>query len=52
MSLQVNDDAKGIRMTIISDAPSYGITYNCHFVDSTSVIYSPGVINYALREHL
>jgi hypothetical protein len=32
-------------MTIVSDAPSCGVTYDCHSDDSRGVIFAP-------REHL
>jgi hypothetical protein len=39
-------------MTIVSDAPSCGNTYNRHSDNSRGVIYAPRVINYAPRELL
>ncbi len=41
----VNDTSRVIRMTIVNDASSYGVTYNHHSDDSRGVIYIP-------REHL
>ncbi len=36
----------------VSYAPNCGISYACHSDHSSGVIYSPGVFNYAPREHL
>jgi len=38
------------RMTIVSDAPSCGITYGHHSDNSRGVIYTPTVVNCAPRE--
>jgi hypothetical protein len=35
----VNDTPRVVRMMIISDAPSCGITYNCHSDDSRGIIF-------------
>jgi hypothetical protein len=37
-------------MTIIREAPSCIITYDCHSDDSMGVIHAPRVINYAPTE--
>ncbi len=39
-------------MTIISDAPSCAIIYDCCSDNSGGVINVPRVVNYALRESL
>ncbi len=41
----VSDTSRVVRMTIISDAPRLGVTYDCHSDDSRGFIYPP-------REHL
>ncbi len=41
----VNDTTIIVRMMIVSDAPRYCFTYNCHSDDTRDVIYAP-------REHL
>jgi hypothetical protein len=41
----VNSTSRVVRMTIVSDAPSCGVTYDCHSDDSRGVISAP-------REHL
>jgi hypothetical protein len=41
----VNDNSRVVRMSIISDAPSCGVTYDHHSDNSRGVIYAP-------REHL
>ncbi len=46
----VNDTYKVIRMMIVSDAPSCGVTYNRHSDGSRGVIYAPKVVNYVPRE--
>jgi hypothetical protein len=43
----VNDTSRVVRMTIISDAPSYGVTNYCPSDNSRCVIYAPRFINYA-----
>jgi hypothetical protein len=48
----VNDASRVVRMMIVSDTPSCGITYDCDSDDSRGVIYALRVINYAPREHL
>ncbi len=59
-------DSRVVRMTVISDASSWGVTYDRHSDNSGSVIYAPRVVSYtprvvsytprvvsyALREHL
>ncbi len=45
----VNDTSGVIRITIVSDAPHCGVTYDHHLDDSRGVIYSPRVINYVPR---
>ncbi len=45
----VNDTSRVIRVTIISDALSCGITYDGHSDDSRDVTYAPRVINNASR---
>ncbi len=47
----INDTPRVVRMMIVSDAPSCGVTYNCHSDDSRGIIYAPRVINYYPREH-
>ncbi len=46
----VNGTSRVIRITIISDGPSCGITYSHSSDDSRGVIYTFRVINYTLRE--
>ncbi len=41
----VNDASRVIRMTIVTDAPGCGITYDYHSDNCRGVIYAP-------REHL
>ncbi len=48
----VNDTSRIIRIMIVSDAPSCGITYGHHSYDTRGVIYAPRVVNYAPRQHL
>ena len=45
----VNDTFRVIRMMIISDALSCGITYDGHSDDCRGVTYAPRVINNASR---
>jgi hypothetical protein len=45
----INDTTRAISMTIVSDAPSCGVTYNCHSDSSRGIIYAPIGINYAPR---
>jgi hypothetical protein len=37
----VKDTSRIFRMTIVSDAPSCGINYDCHSDNSRGVIYAP-----------
>jgi hypothetical protein len=39
------DTFRVVRMTIVSDASSYGITYDCHSDNSRGVTYVSRVIN-------
>jgi hypothetical protein len=45
----VNGTSTDVRMMIVSNTPSCGLTYNCNFDDYRGVIYAPRVINYAPR---
>ena len=46
----VNYTSRVLRITIVSDALSYGITYSCLSGDSRGAIYAPRVINYSPKE--
>jgi hypothetical protein len=39
--LKILHQVRVVRMTIVSDTPSGGITYDCHSDDSRGVIYTP-----------